>query len=338
MAEDHVLDRAIPVSGEAAPVPLVFVTANRAEDVFREEFPPEESSLRFTFDASRSGEAEYTLRLVLSHTGATYSSGRAALALLTAGVVGFCPTQAETLDGSIADRTGQLLVHYQVERSWRPPASTSCLMESEARRPEAVRGLARDMHSKVSGSWQARMASSSLPGAPLVMITTNTSRHVVENLTDKHRLFKRASFEESPNASPDYTLELHFMESGGGGRTGPEDSMARQLAIGFLFGLSLGNEAFLCKPTRHVLEAKLSGADGKLLADYEVVKTTATKGAGCSISADPGDIVVSALVDSLFSRISADSRLPADLRSSIRIEHRSQDSRRATGAGAEAHE
>lgn len=66
MAQDGVLDPLRSAALAAARGPLVYATTNRAEELIREVFRLEESSLRFSFDPADAAAAEYMLRLDIS--------------------------------------------------------------------------------------------------------------------------------------------------------------------------------------------------------------------------------------------------------------------------------
>jgi hypothetical protein len=315
MARDGVLDPTRAAAVAAARGPLVYVTTNRAEELIREGFRLEESPLRFSFAASRPVEAEYTLRLDLAFSGRGYSAGRALLALMTVGLSGVCPTQTATLEGSAFDRQGQLLGHYRADAHWQPSMTTDCALQGESDRPEMVRELALDLQRQITPASLTAAATASPPsGAPLVGITTNAVRPVVERVTSERRPFERVTLEESPAAPLDYRFDLQFSSSGGGMRADPSGSMAKQLAVGFAFGLTLGNSALLCKPTTYQLSANLADAAGGAVATYQASKTATTREMGCGAESEPPPVVAAALLEQVYAQLMKDPRRPPELR------------------------
>ena len=90
--------------------------------------------------------------------------------------------------------------------------------------------------------------------------------------------------------------------------------MAKQLAVGFAFGLTLGNSALLCKPTTYQLSAQLADAAGGAIANYQASKTATTREMGCVVASEPPPEVAAALLEQVYAQLMKDPRRPPELR------------------------
>jgi hypothetical protein len=316
MARDDVFDPARAAALGAARGPLVYVSANRAQDLIEDGFLLDDSQLRYSFDPADAAAADYTLKLDLSFSGQTFMGGRAYLAIMTAGLVPVCPLHAATLEGSAFDRAGSLLNHYRAVSHWQPAFTTNCVLEDENGRPDMVRQMARELAQDVTpASLIAGARATSWGGAPLVKIVTNADRPVVERVTSERKPFERVTLEDTAAAAPDYFLNLEFTTSGGGSRIGPDASMAKAIAFGFAFGLTL-NSRMLCKPTSYLLVARLTDASGTPIAYYDSLKTAGTTTIGCSVGPEPDPDIAEDLVEQLYAKMAKDASLPPALRAS----------------------
>jgi hypothetical protein len=292
--------------------PLVYVRATSAEDLVKEGFLLDELPVRFTFDPAEATVADYTLQLDLSVTGRDYSAGRAALALMTVGITGVCPTRTATREGSVVDRQGRLTSHYRSDAHWQPSMSDNCAGGAVSDRPEMVRKLAQVLSSKVTSASLA--AVDPARATAKVRVVTNAARAVVERVASEQALFAYVTFETAEQVSADYTLDLAFSASGGGSRIGPEASTAQQVAVGFMFGLTFGNVAFLCKRTEHLLQVQLKDAAGAVIASGKAAKSAIPETAGCGPDQEPSADIAEFLVREALRKLATDPRLPESFR------------------------
>jgi hypothetical protein len=147
-----------------------------------------------------------------------------------------------------------------------------------------------------------------------VRVVTNAARAVVERVASEQTLFAYVTFATAEQVIADYTLDLVFSASGGGSRMDPQESTARQVAAGFMFGLSLGNVAFLCKRTEHLLQAQLKDAAGTLIASGMAVKSATTETMGCGPAQEPSADIAEFLVREALRKLATDPRLPESVR------------------------
>jgi hypothetical protein len=315
MAQDRVFEPGQADAFRARQGPLVYVAADRADDLIKEGFLLDDTPLRFTFDPAEAAAADYQLRLNLNFTGRDYSAGRTMLALMTAGLSGVCPTHSATLEGSIFDREGQLRGHYRTDAHWQPTMASNCALEGEGDDPDRVRRLAHELKAQVAANPSAaRSPLLTHADAPLVWIRTNAVGPIVERVASERRPFQRVTLAESAQGISDYLLDLQFKSSGEGSRIDPAEPVAKQVAYGFMFGLTFGNMAFLCHPVSYELAATLQDAAGTTIASYEVSKSETSKGPGCDAPSEPPTKIAETLMEQLYAQMTRDPRLPADLR------------------------
>jgi len=315
MARDHVLEPERMAAAGVVQGPLIYVTGDRALDLIKEGFLQEDAPLRLTFDPAESSVADYRLHLDLSFSGRQYSAGRAFFALMTAGLSGMCPTQTATLEGSVSDRDGEHFGHYRSDVSWHATMSTNCALEDERDKPELVLRLARELKAELAANPPPAGATSSTSAVvPLVAVQTNAARTVVERVALARRPFQRVAFAETTPGTSDYLLDLQFTASGGGPRAGPKDSIGKQMAVGAMFGLTLGNMAFLCQAVSYGLAATLQDATGTVVAHYELSRSETNQQLGCGAPGEPPAKVAEALLEQLCREMSHDPRLPAAVR------------------------
>ena len=315
MAQDRVFEPGQAAAFRARQGPLVYVAADRADDLIKDGFLLDDAPLRFTFDPAEAATADYQLRLNLSFSGRDYSAGRAWLAMMTVGLSGVCPTHTATLEGSIFDREGQLRGHYRTDAHWQPTMASDCALEGEGADPDRVRRLARELKAQVATNPPAaRPPSLTHADAPLVWIRTNAAVPIVERVASERRPFQRVTLAESAQGVADYLLDLQFTSSGEGSRIDPAEPVAKQVAYGFMFGLTLGNMAFLCHPISYELAATLQDAAGTTIARYEVSRSETPKEPGCGAPGEPPTKVAETLMEQLYAQMTRDPRLPAALR------------------------
>jgi hypothetical protein len=315
MALDRVFEPGQAAAFRAGRGPLVYVVADRADELIKEGFLLDDAPLRFTFDPADEAAADYQLRLNLSFSGRDYSAGRTFLAMMTVGLSGVCPMHTAALEGSIFDREGQLSGHYRTDARWQPTMASNCALEGEGDDPERVRRLARELKAQVATNPPAARSSSlTHADAPLVWIRTNAAGPVVERVASERRPFQRVTLAESAQGIADYLLDLQFTSSGKGSRIAPTEPVAKQAAYGFLFGLTFGNMAFLCHPVSYELAATLQDAAGTTIARYELSRSETAGEVGCGVPSEPPMKVAETLMEQLYTQLTRDPRLPTALR------------------------
>ena len=315
IANDRVLEPGRADELRAGQGPLIYVTSDRATGLIEEGFLLDDAPLRFTFDPAEAATADYRLQLNLSFSGREYSAGRAFMALMTVGLSGVCPTHTATLEGSIVDRDGRLLAHYVSDAHWQPSMGDNCALQDEGSNPERVQRLARDLKAQVAlHPPSAGSPALSRNDAPLVWIRTNAAHPIVERVAHERRPFRSVTLAESAQGTADYVLDLQFTGSGEGSRIGPTESIAKQVAFGFMFGLTFGSTAFLCHPISYELAATLQEAAGTTLASYRLSRTETAKEPGCGAPSEPPSKVAEALMEQLCTQMARDPSLPAALR------------------------